>query len=731
MTRLPLVLAMALGCHCLSLHAAAETVLGTVSVEAEAIAEPSDETASQTTLTAEQLSRDMARNVKDALRYEPGVSVTNNPSRFGLGNLNIRGVEGNRVVMQVDGVPLPDAFKTGGFANANRNLVDVRLLKRIELHKGSASTLYGSGALGGAVNYVTPEPEDWLADGRDVGGGLEALYHGANDAKALLPTLAVGNERFRLLVRALAEEAGEQATMGTRDVVGVQRTTANPQDDSLHTGLLKLVYTPSPALRSALTLEGYARETATHVLSIVRGLTKDAWADDQYRRRRLSLDQRITDLPLGQLDIKLYRQTSHTRQDTEDIRLPTSLIRREFDVEQDITGLHLAFDSVFEARGAHRLLWGLEAARRNTVQLRDGYEYVIATGEYDKTVSPGYPDRDFPISVVDELGLYAQDSWMLSEDWTALLGLRYDRTRLKPEADPVFLGHHRPPADWKDPPVPQSVQAFTPKLGAVWRFAAGYELKGQYAWGFRAPPYDSVNYGFSNPGEGYVSISNPDLKPEYSQGPELTLKRGHAGGWWSLTVFETRYRNFIENEELDCPGDPLCDPTAALTFQHINLDKVRIRGLEAGFSQALSPRWRLRGSLAYARGRDGEGEAIDSVNPFNGVLGLEYTGPGWTLDAVLTLARGKEDKDARHNDDGDLERLFLPKGYGVLDVRVHRDFAKTGRLSVGVLNVLDRKYTPWADVPVRDPAHVWDSGFGPDRYSQPGRHVAVSLSYTF
>ncbi|HQS99541.1 MAG: hypothetical protein B7Y26_04725 [Hydrogenophilales bacterium 16-64-46] len=735
MTRQPLALALAVAFsgHGLCFPAAAETVLGTVSVEAEAPDTDSDETATVTSITAEQLSRDMAVSIKDAVRYEPGVSVSNNPSRFGLAGFNIRGVDGNRVAMQIDGVRLPDEFKIGGFSNAGRNMVDLTLLKKIDIQRGSASALYGSGALGGAVAYITPEPEDWLGDSRTIAGGIETQYNSANDSSALIPTLAAGNDALKLLLRGVRRKGTETENRGDLDIIGVERTAANPQDDDLVSGLLKVALTPNADLRTVLTLEGYARDIDTHVLSIVRGLTKDATADDRYRRQRISLDQRIAGLPIGTLDLKLYGQTSRTEQDTLDDREPISQVYRHFEVDQDIVGLKATVNSVFEWKGAHTLQWGLDISRRETIQLRDGYEFDIATGTYTPVISGVlYPDRDFPPSTMDEIALFAQDTWLLSEQWSAILGVRYDRYKLDPDADAIYLGQHRPPGEQKDEPHPVSTDAFTPKLGAVWRFASHYELKAQYAWGFRAPPYDDVNFGFSNPAHGYTTLPNPDLEPEYSQGPELSLRRTHTRGWWSITAFDTHYENFIENEELECPGDPLCDPGGLQTFQPRNLDKVRIYGLEAGFSQQLAPNWRVRGSLAYARGRDDTGNPIDSVNPLNAVLGLVWQWGDWEVESALTIADAKGEEDARRNEDsGDILRQFLSKGYAVLDLRTHWQFAKTGRVSLGVLNVFDVKYAQWADVPVRDPAHIADSGFGADRYTQPGRNFALNFSYDF
>src|SRR5262245_39604127 len=72
-----------------------------------------------------EMDRELVRDIADLVRYEPGITVRNNVGRFGLADFNIRGIEGNRVLIEVDGIRLPDAFAIGDFSNANRNFVDL------------------------------------------------------------------------------------------------------------------------------------------------------------------------------------------------------------------------------------------------------------------------------------------------------------------------------------------------------------------------------------------------------------------------------------------------------------------------------------------------------------------------------------------------------------------------------------------------------------------------------
>src|SRR5262252_4486891 len=130
-----------------------------VTAVASRVFEPLDETpATVTVISRERIEREVARDIRDALRYEPGVSVVNNPTRFGLGNVNIRGLDGNRVQMMQDGIRMPDGFAIGSFSNASRNPFDLGLLSRIEILRGPGSALYGSDALAGVLSMTTLDP---------------------------------------------------------------------------------------------------------------------------------------------------------------------------------------------------------------------------------------------------------------------------------------------------------------------------------------------------------------------------------------------------------------------------------------------------------------------------------------------------------------------------------------------------------------------------------------------
>ncbi|MGE8385521.1 MAG: TonB-dependent receptor, partial [Pseudomonas putida] len=83
--------------------------------------------------TREQLDRQNVNNIQDLVRYEPGVSVAGTGQRSGLNGYNIRGIDGERILTQVDGVSIPDSFFYGPYAQTQRNYVDPEIVKRVEI----------------------------------------------------------------------------------------------------------------------------------------------------------------------------------------------------------------------------------------------------------------------------------------------------------------------------------------------------------------------------------------------------------------------------------------------------------------------------------------------------------------------------------------------------------------------------------------------------------------------
>jgi hemoglobin/transferrin/lactoferrin receptor protein len=123
-------------------------------------------------ITSQQIEENLVTDIKDLVQFEPGVSVRSSPYRISAqastgrdanSGFNIRGLEGNRVLILTDGIRLPDAFDFGPQAVGRGDYVDLSLLKSVEILRGPSSALYGSDGVAGAVSFITKDPIDFLA----------------------------------------------------------------------------------------------------------------------------------------------------------------------------------------------------------------------------------------------------------------------------------------------------------------------------------------------------------------------------------------------------------------------------------------------------------------------------------------------------------------------------------------------------------------------------------------
>jgi hemoglobin/transferrin/lactoferrin receptor protein len=684
----------------------------------------------------EQLDDRIVRDIRELVRYEPGVAVTSSFGRFGLGGFRIRGLDGNRVRIQTDGIAVSDAFSIGSFSNANRNFVDLDTLKRVEIVRGPTSSLYGSDALGGVVSFVTKDPSDYLAEGKDAYFGFRLGYEGSWEGIFGGATAAFGGERWSGLAAVSHRQGQETENHGDVGGAGAARTEANPQERDGRSLLTKLVFAPGANQRFKLTVEGNEDSTDTDVLSArgdvvsVPGAPPSArvslqTGDDHQTRARASLSHEVDALDAGfadSLDWQAYRQDSETTQRTRERRATLSggnetnpaLREREFDFDQRTYGLQANLRKSFGDGVRHDLAYGLDLSRTETHQKRDGQATNLTTGAVSKTILPDvFPVRDFPISRTTNAALYAQDEIAFAGGAFRLVpGVRVDRYRLRPQVDDIFAGDN--------PGVAAAEVAETsvsPKLGMVWRFADAWSLFGGYSRGFRSPPYNDVNIGFTNVQFGYTAIANPGLKPETSDGVELGVRFVGAAAYASVSGYYNRYRDFIESFAFVGFNED-----GLMVYQSRNVSAAEIHGaeLKAGLDLgALSPAWdgwSLRGAAAWSYGEDRTADApLDSVDPPTATLGLNYDGERWGAELAGRFAGRK-----RRVSDPD---SYRQPGYAAFDLYAHWNFAPGAKFAVGVLNLADRKYWEAGDMPL---ASISSAVL--DRYTAPGRSVSASLA---
>jgi len=731
---------------------AADTALKDVVVtatraEAEADAVP----ATITSLDRAEMDRRLPTDAADLFADEPDVAMPRDLRRHGATRVNIRGIEDNRVMQLIDGVRLPNYYNGGGPTNFTMSAMPTAMpdfLKRVEILRGAASSLYGSDAIGGVVGFVTLDPAD-IAGDKPHGLRYRATYSGANDGFTQTLLGAVRGESAELLLGWSHGRGGEYDNQGSVGGSSPTRSKPNPQNVREDGLLAKLILKPAAGHKLTGTLEARDQSVGVDVMRMSASMPRVAWmhGEDNSRRVRGSLEWEHKPAAPGLYDrlaARLYRQDADTQNYNFQNRANTSAacsavtggasncyIEQDFFFSQDTLGGGVQAEKMLQAGGlSHLLTFGADVSRVQVEEERDGRIWRNVTIFSKSLAGETYPLRDFAIGRTDTLGVFVQDEITgLAGDRLSLMpGLRYDRTKLKPEMDALAqqvltaLGRQA---------VEQSNGSLSPKLGAMWKFDPALSAYGQIARGFRAPNYEEVNGAFRNTAQRYSVVPNPDLKPETSLGVELGLRHVAAKHRLQVAVYDNRYKDFIESIQLACPGDADCYLPAPgwRTNQSVNLSRVRIYGAETRGAWEFMPGWRVDGGIAWAHGTDEEaGTPLESIEPTRLTLALVREAGDWGFEARLRAASKKSRVGEYPTETSVANRTwFKTPGYGTVDLSVWRQLGKNFRVTAALNNLLDKKYWLWSDIrqaDARNPAGV-------DFYSQPGRNLSLALQADF
>ncbi|KAM3104984.1 TonB-dependent hemoglobin/transferrin/lactoferrin family receptor [Phormidesmis sp. 146-33] len=681
----------------------------------------------------QDLENTFVRDIGDLIRYEPGISVNNRPTRGGNSSFNIRGIEGNRVLIQVDGVRIPDVL---GMTNTSRDLVDFDALRRVEIIRGAASTLYGSDAIGGVISFITKDPIDYLnLFGKPVYFSSKVGYSSADSNLRQTYTIAGGDKTLSALLLYTRRDGNETQNRGSLD--------PNPQTIDGNNVLGKIVFQPNDRTTFKLTGELFDRQTNTNVLSSV-GPTVGATilgfnAEDYSRRSRISLAYEYTNPSaafLQRIRTQIYYQDAETTETVQQLRR-VGLSNRQRNSQnqfvQNVLGGDVQFENNFKTGSLdHRLSYGLEIFNTATSRPRDNTEINLATGVINKNVAGElFPNKTFPDTDTLRLGLYLQDEITLANGRLTLIpGIRYDYYKLDPNKNDADFSRINT-SNYNVEGFSDS--AISPKLGLIFKVTPEVALFAQYARGFRSPPYDDAAIAFTNFAFGYTVLPNADLKPETSNnfeaGVRLNTLRLNAG----ITGFYNRYSNFIDTV---FTRNVLIGGRSFQQFQSQNTSGAEIYGVEAKGEYRFSPRsdgFSLFRALAYAVGNNLESnQPLNSIDPFKAVVGLRYRSPAdrWGAELVTTLVAAKDRIDETGGtgipSSTTVTNLFEPSGYTTLDFLAFYNFNPNVTLNVGVFNLLNQKYFQWSDV---RGVSVNDRSL--DLYTQPGINVAASLTIRF
>jgi hemoglobin/transferrin/lactoferrin receptor protein len=648
-------------------------------------------------ISMEDIEKEMVDDLDDIARFQPGVSMNKN-ARGGNQGFTIRGIGGNRVLNVIDGVRGTDIYFGYG-----KDSFEMDNLQSVQIVRGPASVLYGADAMGGAVIFTTKTARDYVNSDSGSYFNVRSMASDADDQYKTGATAAFQNGDVGLIAQFTQRNWNEHEVNGPGKV--------NPQDGNSDGILLKGFWDISDNQRLSISLESVEQEADFILESDLGRSVSSSLGYDQTERDRIGLEytlERDSGL-FDDLQILFNVQDTDASQRTIQNRTSFSFVNPRnprsfggatavrdtmFEFDQETTALNVNLrKSLSSGSLTHSFAYGFNFDETDTERPRDRFDRNVATGTVSREISafpmaPAevFPNKSFPDTTTKRWGIYLQDEIQISDSGLTIIpGVRYDRYDMEANADALLdgtnlvAGFGYPVEDFDDGEVSLS-------LGALYDIDDTYSLFGQYAEGYRAPNFNEANQAFVNLGFGYAVLPNPEIDAESSDSVELGIRADYENAFLSLSVFSNNYEDFISSNFIGREG-------GLSLYQNQNIQDVEIQGAELLSYFYLNNEWRVRASVAYARGdNETDDVPIDTVDPLTVVAGLRYDNANgnWGGELLVTAV----DKKDRVSSDS----VVQPDNYTIVDLIADWELGDSLSLRLGVFNLFDEEYAHWQNI---------------------------------
>ncbi len=645
----PLVLAVALAFP--AAHAEEPSTLGTVSVTAKGYAADDLETPlSTTSLDRAELLRRNAQNLGEALRGEPGLAVASDGAQGQ--NPVIRGLKKESVVLLVDGMRVNSAQPQGAIAS----FMTLGLADRVEVVKGPTSVLYGTGALGGAINLRLPQAS--FEPG--VGAEATAAYDGSSNGLRGSALAKAAQGDHALMVGASVARIGDYSSPNGKEAL-------TGYDSDALIGQYRFRIDAAQQLRVSVQQQvdtdvWYPGSKKAHpVAPAVVGNTIVHSPRQERQLLEAGYNRKGSGATPLNLDVRAYRQTVE--------RQIWSFSDKQ-NAEKAKTRVTFATDGA-DARAEwllnpqHLLSFGANAWRMTASP-----ERYIAAAPAGSALLRNDP---FNNGRIDAFGIFVQDDMRFGK-LNVLAGLRHDT--VEGRADSINNGATTAGLARRD-------SAASGSLGLIYEVAPLLRPFANLSRGFRAGEMRE-RFESSPRGDGYHYLGDPQIRPELATQFEAGLKGSADRLQYAASAYRQRITDYIT-------GQPTGAVVGGLPVkQTINLGSVTIRGLEASVRRQIAGSYWLSAAYSQVRGtNDAQGEPLFQMPADELSLGWEgAVAQAWTADATLRLVK-RQDRVATVFSRGSENAT---PGFGTIDMGATWRCAKAQSLRVALKNLADKAY---------------------------------------
>lgn len=687
-------------------------------------------------ITKKELKFNSAGNTGDVLQNTGMITVQQ--SQNGGGSPIIRGFEANRIGVVVDGVRMNTAiFRGGHLQNVLR--VDNGQLERLEIFYGAGSTLYGSDALGGVLNFMTLKPKL----GKGLSGEAFMRYASAQNEKTAGITLNYGQKKWASVTSFTYSDFGNLMAGNMRDPIfgnwgkrmyfterinGADVMTVNPNPNeqigsaySQYNLLQKFLFQPSVNTNhlfnfqysNSSDINRYDRLTEKANNSIINAnpVSNKFSSAEWYYGPESRLMAAYTLNHNGNFIFSDNYRLTLAYQNYKESRNNRNFGNNNFRSQRENVDVASINFDLYKTVNHHQITYGLELNNNWVSSSVKRFNIVNGSESYAST---RYPEGG---SRTGSYAAYVQDIWQISKDLAYInLGGRYSLNTISS----TITDTNR-----KYGSFDISNQGYSINAGLSLLPTKNNKLTLNFSTGYRTPNLDDVTKVYDN--VSWIQVNDPNVKPELAMNYEIN-------SWNKITEnctiefggYFTSAQDYIINESTTVNGQSSeIINGIKYSYQRLgNAATANIYGAYGGYKFAPHKNWELNGNLNFTYGRykaysSAVEKPLDHIPPLSGRFALKYihTKAQTEISMLMNGAKNTEDYSTSGEDNIDKSadpiNGYTPAWY-ILNLRSSYEISKNISAQAALENIFDTHY------------RIFASGI-----SSPGRSLRLTLRASF
>ena len=713
-------------------------------------------------ITEQDIRRDGGTNFGTIMRYQPLISASGSISGSGSGKsswdrggftgYNIRGLDANRVSIDIDGMPLPIAQgRVNGVGRAGfgsygigRDYIDTYMYNKVDIQSGATSVSNANNALGGSVSFQTKTASYYLYPGKTSYFGFQNNYDSADRSYHQGLTMAGGDEYLNGIL-VLSRRDGQQ-TRNHGDSI-----SSYPENWHSNSILAGFGWQMTDEHLINTTVDYNNKTKNSHYDTWDRyGKKVESFDKQRSKNNRFNLaikDQwKPTNISwIDSLTTQLNYQQTHVY-DSTDLRHKT---RGNFNTQTNYnTKAYNFITTLIKSYDNQRISAGL-----NGKWSEDESPFFSSAKSPNAIV---FPDGDYSKPQADsrsyQLGGFFEDRISFnindSNNFYLVPGVRAVYQNTKPRnlenmsvtnINSNRLGkQYNSNSDFKVLPSMAFMYDITPDFTAYLQYKRAAQMPNQNQLYGSYLAHSSIA----------LLVGDSNLKTETSDNFELGLKGQPVSGvTLSSSAFYNKYKNFIAytryNKNFVGVGN-------RIVYQAENRDKAYIYGAELS-SEFNIGKWiepvnglSARFAIGYNQGKSKSSYLgdkyieMDSIAPMKSTIGLAWDDPNkfYGIAITATFQKGKKteatSRETYGNDGKPIanskDDYFRIAGHGIVDLTGYINITKNVKLNGGIYNLTDQKY--W-DYLSNNKLYSTSDHKYLDMFTAPGRTFQLGLDIDF